>query len=150
MGVLFAFLHHLAAFTVVAALAIEFVLMRGEITARSARWLQRTDMVFGLSAGVLLLVGLLRVFHFEKGPAYYFHSWPFLAKLVLFLLVGLASVPPTLEFLSWRRVLRAGGVPALSDARRGRLRMLMHLELAGVALILLCAALMARGVGYTG
>lgn len=150
MSVLFAFLHHLAAFTLVAALAVEFVLMRGEITALSARWLQRTDMVFGLSAGVLLLVGLLRVFYFDKGPAYYFHSWPFLAKLVLFLLVGLLSVPPTLEFLSWRRVLREGGVPALSDARRRRLRMLMHLELAGVVLILLCAALMARGVGYSG
>lgn len=149
MSVLFAFLHHLAAFTVVAALAIEFVLMRGEITARSARWLQRTDLVFGLSAGVLLLVGLLRVFYFEKGAGYYFHSWPFLAKLVLFLAVGLASVPPTLEFLSWNRLLQQGQVPVLSDARRRRLRGLMHLELAGVVLILLCAALMARGIGYS-
>jgi putative membrane protein len=150
MGVLFAFLHHLAAFTVVAALAIEFVLLRGEITVRSARWLQRTDMVFGLSAGVLLLVGLLRVFYFEKGAGYYFHSWPFLAKLVLFLAVGLASVPPTLEFLSWNRLLKQGQVPVLSEARRRRLRGLMHLELGGVALILLCAALMARGIGYYG
>ena len=150
MSVLFAFLHHLAAFTLVAALAIEFTLLRGEINAQSARRLQLADMVFGASAGVLLFAGLLRVFYFEKGPAYYFHSWPFLAKLVLFLLVGLLSVPPTLEFLSWRRVLRQGQVPELSDARRRRLRMLMHLELAGVVLILLCAALMARGVGYYG
>lgn len=150
MSVLFAFLHHLAAFAVVAALAVEFVLMRGEITSRSARWLQRTDMIFGLSAGVLLLVGLLRVFYFEKGAGYYFHSWPFLAKLVLFLAVGLASVPPTLEFLSWRRVQRQGQVPVLGDERRRRLRALMHFELIGVVLILLCAALMARGVGFFG
>lgn len=150
MSVLFAFLHHLAAFTLVAALAIEFTLLRGELTMQSARRLQLTDMVFGASAGVLLLVGLLRVFYFEKGPAYYFHSWPFLAKLVLFLVVGLLSVPPTLEFLSWRRVLREGGVPTLGGGRRRRLRLLMHLELAGVVLILLCAALMARGAGYSG
>lgn len=150
MSVLFAFLHHLAAFTVVAALAIEFVLMRGEITARSARWLQRTDRVFGLSAGVLLLVGLLRVFYFEKGAGYYFHSWPFLAKLVLFLGVGLLSVPPTLEFMSWRRALKQGQVPDLSDARRRRLLRLMHFELIGIVLIIACAAMMARGIGFFG
>jgi putative membrane protein len=30
--------------------------------------------VLGLSAGFLLVIGLLRVFFFEKGAAYYFHS----------------------------------------------------------------------------
>jgi putative membrane protein len=150
VSALFAFLHHLAAFALVATLAIEFVLIRGELTARSARRLQLTDMIFGMSSGVVLLVGLLRVFYFEKGASYYFHSWPFLAKLVLFLGVGLLSIPPTLEFMSWRRVLKQGQVPALSDARRRQLLRLMHLELAGVVGILACAALMARGVGIFG
>jgi putative membrane protein len=69
---------------------------------------------------------------------------------VLFLGVGLLSIPQTLEFLSWRRVLKQGQVPALSDARRRQLLRLMHLELAGVVGILACAALMARGVGIFG
>lgn len=150
MSVLFAFLHHLAAVTLVATLAIEFVLIRGELNVRSARRLQLTDMVFGMSSGVVLLVGLLRVFYFEKGASYYFHSWPFLAKLVLFLGVGLLSISPTLEFMSWRRILKQGKVPALSDARRRQLLRLMHLELAGIVLILACAAMMARGVGTFG
>ena len=59
-------------------------------------------------------------------------------------------MPPTLEFLSWRSALRQGQAPVLSDARRRRLLRLMHFELAGVVLILLCAALMARGVGFLG
>lgn len=150
MAAVLAFLHHLAAFTLVAALAIEFVLIRGELGVRSARRLQLTDMFFGLSSGVVLLVGLLRVFYFEKGASYYFHSWPFLAKLVLFLGVGLVSIPPTLEFLSWRNVLRQGRAPVLSEARRRRLLRLMHFELIGIVLILACAALMARGVGFFG
>ncbi|MGH8720871.1 MAG: DUF2214 family protein [Burkholderiales bacterium] len=150
MSTLLAFLHHLAAFTLVAALAIEFMLIRGELSARSARRLQLTDMFFGLSSGVVLLVGLLRVFYFEKGASYYFQSWPFLAKLVLFLGVGLASIPPTLEFMSWRKTLKQGRVPALSDARRRQLLRLMHFELIGIVLILACAALMARGVGFFG
>ena len=67
---LFAFLHHVAAFALVATLAVEFVLIRGELDARSARRLQLTDLVFGLSSGVVLLVGLLRVFQFEKSAPY--------------------------------------------------------------------------------
>lgn len=150
MAALLAFLHHLAAFTLAATLAIEFVLIRGELSVRSARRLQLTDMFFGISSGVVLLVGLLRVFYVEKGASYYFHSWPFLAKLVLFLGVGLASIPPTLEFLSWRSALRQGQAPALSEARRRRLLRLMHFELVGLVLILACAAMMARGIGYFG
>jgi putative membrane protein len=150
MSALFAFLHHVAAFALVACLALEFVLIRGELGVQGARRLQRVDMIFGMASGVVLLVGLLRVFYFEKGAGYYFHSWPFLAKLVLFLAVGLASIPPTMEFLSWRVPLRQGRAPALSEERRRRLRRFMHLEFAGVLLILLCAALMARGVGYFG
>jgi putative membrane protein len=150
VGALLAFLHHLAAFTLVATLAIEFALLRAELSVRSARRLQLTDMLFGMSSGVVLLVGLLRVFYYEKGASYYFHSWPFLAKLVLFLAVGLASIPPTLEFMSWRRALRRGQAPVLSEVRRRRLLRLMHFELAGIVLILLCAALLARGIGFFG
>ncbi|HEX9275848.1 MAG TPA: DUF2214 family protein [Casimicrobiaceae bacterium] len=46
---LFAFLHHVAAFTLTAALAIEFVLIKGALSVESARRLQLTDMVFGAS-----------------------------------------------------------------------------------------------------
>jgi len=150
VSALFAFLHHLAAFAVVSCLAIEFVLIRGELGLQGARRLQRVDMLFGLSSGLLLLIGLLRVFYFEKGADYYFHSWPFLAKLLLFLAVGLLSIPPTLEILSWRQPMRQGHAPSVSEERRRWLRRFMHLELAGIVLILLCAALMARGVGHFG
>ena len=55
MTVLFAFLHHLAAFTLVAAIAIEFVLLRGELTLWTARRLQVTDAMLGGAATVLLV-----------------------------------------------------------------------------------------------
>ena len=146
----FAFLHHLAAFTLVAALAIEFVLMRGELTLRTARKLQLVDMVFGVSSGVVLAVGLLRVFYFEKGASYYFHSAPFIAKLSLFAVVGLLSIYPTVEFASWGKSLKRGQLPALTERKIASIRSVIHWELAGVVLILFCAALMAKGVGYFG
>ena len=137
-----AFLHHVAAFALVAALVVEFVVIRDELNTRTARRLARADMVLGLSAGVLLVVGLLRVFYFEKGAAYYFHSATFIAKLVLFVLVAALSIYPTVKFLSWRKGIDPASVPAI--------RRIIHLELAGVVLILLFAALMADGIGYPG
>ena len=41
MSTLFAFLHHLCAFTLVSAVAIEFMLIKQELTLASARRLQR-------------------------------------------------------------------------------------------------------------
>jgi putative membrane protein len=146
----FAFLHHLAAFTLVAALGIEFILIRGELTLGTARRLRLVDMVFGMSSGVVLVVGLLRVFYFEKGASYYFHSAPFIAKLSLFAIVGLLSIYPTREFVSWGKSLKQRQMPALADRKIASIRSVIHWELAGVVLILLCAALMAKGVGYLG
>src|ERR1700688_5072204 len=120
MSALFAFLHHLCAFTLVSAVAIEFVLIRGELTLSSARRLQVTDLVLGVAAGALFIIGLLRVFFFEKGASYYFHSHAFLTKFSLFIVIGLLSVIPTMEFLSWRGALTAGQVPAIG-ARKFRL-----------------------------
>src|SRR5258707_2076175 len=95
MTTLFAFLHHVAAFTPVGALAVEFVLLRGELTLTTARKLPIVDLVLGIAAGVLLVVGLARVFYFEKGAAYYFSSHAFLTKLSLFVVIGLLSIVPT-------------------------------------------------------
>jgi putative membrane protein len=145
MTVLFAFLHHVAAFTLVAAVAIEFVLLRGELTLWAARRLQVTDAILGIAATVLLMVGLSRVFWFEKGAAYYFHSHAFLTKFALFIIVALPSIVPTLEFLSWRKATRAGETPVVAAPKLKRVRMILHIELAAIVLILLCAAIMAKG-----
>lgn len=147
MAALFAFLHHLAAFALVAAIAVEFVVIRGALTVDSARKLRAVDAVYGASAGLLLIVGLLRVFYFEKGAAFYFGNAFFIAKLTLFIIVGLLSIYPTLQFAAWRKALKVGQLPPVDESRLHAIRRIIHWELAGIALILLCAALMARGIG---
>jgi putative membrane protein len=147
MAAFFAFLHHLAAFALVASLAVEMVVIGGELTLEAARKLRLADLAYGISAGLLLIVGLARVFHFEKGATYYFHTWTFIAKLALFVAIGLVSIIPTLEFLSWRRSVALGKPPAVSARKVRVLRSIIHLELMGVVLILLFAAMMAKGIG---
>jgi putative membrane protein len=145
MSTLFAFLHHLCAFTLVSAVAIEFALIRSELTLASARRLQVTDIVLGVAAGALLVVGLLRVFFFEKGASYYFHSHAFLTKFSLFIVIGLLSIIPTMEFLSWRGALKAGQVPVIGAKKLKLVTAVIHSELLAIVIILLCAAIMARG-----
>jgi putative membrane protein len=148
MSPFLAFLHHLAAFTLVAALVIELVLTKEDLVVNSARRILLADLAFGTSAGIVLVLGLLRAVYFEKGASYYFHSVPFVAKLSLFLMVGLLSIYPTMEFLSWRASVKQGQAPAVADRKMRAIRSIIHWELIGVVLIILCAALMAKGVGY--
>ena len=143
MSAFMAFLHHVAAFGLVAALTAELVLLRGEV-APQARRLAVFDAAVGVCAGVLVVVGLLRVFYFEKGAAYYFHNAAFIGKIALFAAIAALSIYPTLKILSWRKGARV-------DERAVRLvRRLVHTELVGIVFILLCAAMMARGIGFFG
>ena len=150
MPAVFAFLHHVAAFGLVSALAVELVLIGGELTLRTARALRLADLVYGVSAAAILTAGLVRVLYFEKGAAYYFHSVPFIAKLSLFAVIGFLSIYPTRQFMSWRASLKQGSVPAVGPARLRTIRTLIHWELAGLVALVLCAVLMARGIGYVG
>jgi putative membrane protein len=43
--------------------------------------------------------------------------------------------------------LNEGRLPAAAADKLQTIRGIIHLELAGIALILLCAALMAKGIG---
>ncbi|HEY5810998.1 MAG TPA: DUF2214 family protein [Povalibacter sp.] len=147
---LLAFLHHAAAFVLFGALMAELVLTRSELTLTSARSLLRMDAAYGMSAMLLVVIGFLRVFYTEKGSAYYFGSVPFLVKISLFVIVGLLSIGPTREFLSWRQSLRQRQLPALTDSKRKSLRRTIHIELTLLLIIMLCAALMARGIGFVG
>lgn len=147
MSALFAFLHHLTAFALVAAIAIELVLLGQKFTLESARKLQVIDRVLGVSAGLLLVVGLLRVFYFEKGAAYYFHNGAFHAKLGLFFLAAFLSIYPTVRFIAWNKSLKRGQLPDVSEGQWRLMRRIVHIELAAIVGILLFAAMMARGVG---
>ena len=145
-----AFLHHVAAFGIVAALVAEFALLRNVLSVASARQLRLADLAYGAAAGVVLVVGFFRVFYFDKGAAYYFHSAPFIAKVTLFAIVGLVSIYPTIEFLAWGKDLKQGRIPQVPERKLRAIRAIVAWELAGLLGMILCAALMARGIGFFG
>src|SRR5690606_18466407 len=134
----------------VATVTAELVMLRNELTLSSARSLLRVDALYGISALAVLVVGFLRVFYTEKGSAYYFASGTFIAKIVLFVIVGLLSIYPTLQFMRWRSALKQQQLPTLPPERQRTLRMILHVELVLLLGVILCAVMMARGIGYLG
>jgi putative membrane protein len=147
---IFAFLHHIAAFTLFGALFAELMLIRQRIDAAVARILLRVDALYGASAVAIIVFGLVRVHFTEKGAAYYLHSGTFIAKMVLFVAVGLLSIGPTRRFFAWRRELAGGNTLSVEPATQAKLRQVVHIELALLGFVILCAVLMARGFGYFG
>jgi putative membrane protein len=144
---LMAFLHHLMAFTLTACLVYEFVAYRKGMAIEEVRRIQRVDLVYGISAGLLLVVGLLRVFLFEKGVNFYIHSPFFWVKMTAFAIVGLLSIDPTIRYIRWNKTIKENRSPEISETEYKRTRLLLWLEMAGIAIILLAAPMMARGIG---
>src|ERR1044072_2580521 len=106
-----AFLHHLAAFTLVGSLIYEHTAFRKDLSLIDARRIQRMDLIYGISAGFILIVGLLRVFYFEKGAVYYAQNWFVWTKMAGFALAALLSIYPTMRFVSWNKSFARNEVP---------------------------------------
>jgi putative membrane protein len=141
-------LHHLLVFGLVAMLVAEAVLLRGPLTADTIPRIAKLDGGYGACAGLLLVVGLSRVFLGVKGEDFYLHNPYFHAKVGAFVLVGLLSILPTVKFLRWRKAQRTqpAFVPAAADL--AKLRTVLRVELALVAVIFVLAAAMARYGGF--
>lgn len=140
-------LHHIAAFTLTACLIYEFVAYRKGLTVEEARRIQRVDLVYGIAAGLVVVIGLLRVYFFEKGSNYYFSNYVFWTKMALFTIVGLLSIYPTIRYIKWNPILAENKSPEIPEQEYRNIRLLLWLEMAGLVLILFAAPLMARGIG---
>jgi uncharacterized membrane protein len=99
--IIVAWLHYVSIMLMVASLLGEHLLLKPEMDVAQARTLQRLDIVYGASATVVLVTGLLRMF-LEKGPAYYNHHIAFHILFGLFVIAALLSIYPTIVFLRWR------------------------------------------------
>ena len=108
--------------------------------------LQLCDRWYGIFAVAILVVGFLRVYYFEKGSAFYFANTFFRVKLALFVVIGLLSIYPTVRFIKWRSQMSGGKAPTVAQAEYRTIRTILRLELILLLAMVLCAALMARGI----
>jgi len=147
ISALFAFLHFFAVFGIFGTVFLEWQTMSRNPSHADARRLQRCDRWYGIFAVLVLIVGFLRVFFFEKGHAFYTANPMFHAKLGLFVAVGLLSIYPTIRFIKWRPQTSQGQAPVVSEPEYRRIMAVLRAELLLLLGVALCASLMSRGVG---
>ncbi len=141
--------HHILFLLLVAVLAGEAMLLRQVPSSGALQSLGRLDALYGLSAVLLVLVGIVRLVWGAKGWGFYSGNPVFWAKMVLFGAIGLMSIAPTVRFIRWRKLLVAtGALPAQADWERTR--RLAWAQLHVLPLVAIAAAAMARGIGIRG
>jgi putative membrane protein len=99
--IIVAWIHYVSIMLMIASLLGEHLLLKQELTAAQAGTVQRLDIVYGASAAIVLITGILRMF-LEKGAAYYNHHIAFHILFGIFVIAALMSIYPTLVFLRWR------------------------------------------------
>ena len=143
---LLAVLHHWLVFVIAALLVAEIALLRPGIGRRELKLLGGIDRYYGALAGAIIVVGAARVYFGLKGWEYYVYNHVFWAKMGAFLIVGLLSVPPTLRIIRWNRATAEPDY-AVPDAEIAAIRRYLWLEALVLGLVLVFAAMLARGYG---
>jgi len=147
INALFSAAHFLAVFGIVATLFFEWMTISPSPSYVDAKRLQICDRWYGLSAVIILIVGFARVIHFEKGREFYFANPFFHAKLGLFVLIGLLSIYPTVWFIKWGAQTKQGLPPVVAGREIKVIKALLSVQLVLLIGVVVCASLMARGIG---
>jgi putative membrane protein len=144
---LLAIAHHLLIFTLFGLLVVEMMMLRPDMSRAALLRLARLDIAYGVVAGLIVVIGFSRVHFGLKGAAFYEHNPVFWAKIGAFVLIGLISIAPTLRIIRWRRASDADPAFRPDAAEVASTKRLMHNEGFVFVLVLIFAAMMARGIG---
>ncbi|MEZ5083519.1 MAG: DUF2214 family protein [Bacteroidales bacterium] len=147
MDILIPYLHYIGIMALMGSLISEHLILKPELPNSQIKPLALIDLVYGLSAIVVLTTGLLRWFVYGKGYDFYMATPLFHIKLTLFIILGILSIIPTVKFLKWRKQLRHGEQPDTNEKTVKRLLLFIRIELLIMVIIPLLAVMIARGSG---
>jgi len=146
LDAILAYLHFIAIFLLFSFMVTEAMMMRGTLDAAAVRLLGRVDLGYLGAAIAVLATGFLRLMFGAKGPDFYLSAWPIYAKIVLFVVVGVISIGPTIRFIRWRRMFERDAAWRVPDEERKAVRRALMAEMHIAALIPLVAVIMSRGL----
>jgi putative membrane protein len=139
--------HFLAVFLLIAALAAEVSLLRGPLSPQAIKRLAMADRGYGMAAALVIIAGVSRVYFGAKDESYYFQLHSFWTKIGVFVLIGILSIWPTVRILAWARASKANAAYTPPPGEVKAVRRLVHVQAALIVLVVVNAALMARGLG---
>lgn len=144
MTILIPYLHYIGIMSLMGALITEHIMLKPGISPSQIKALASVDLIFGISAAVVLITGLLRWFVYDpKGIEFFTKNPLFHIKLTLFVIIIIISVFPTKRFLKWKK---QSDMMSPSESELKKQLMFVRIELLLVAIIPLLAVMVANGV----
>lgn len=137
------YLHFLGIIVLASMLVAEHIFLKAEISREQMRRLALFDLVYGISALVVLASGLTLWFGIGKPADFYTPNPVFHTKLTFFVIMALISIYPTAFIFKRRRT-----TSETIEVPRAII-MAVRLELTMLVLIPLTAVFMARGYGLS-
>lgn len=138
-------LHIVAILTLVVFLSSQAALCRAEwMNAAVVQRLARLDLIYGITAVLLLLTGLARLYWGAKGVSWYVSQPLFHLKMTLFVAAGLLSIKPSIAYRRWLQGWKAtGALPAAEAVQQTRRWVMLQAHL--IPVIAIIATFWARG-----
>ncbi len=144
--ILLRYAHFLSIFILVSSIVAEHLLLKPQMSRREIRRLSIIDAVYGISALLVVGIGLTLWFGGGKPAEFYSKNFLFHTKVGLFVLMAILSIYPTIFFLKNRKGESLEEIVEMPKM----IVMLVRLELLLIVVIPLLATLMAQGVGRFG
>jgi len=141
--------HYLSLFVMVAALMFEKLTIEPGMSKEKETSLVAADATYGIAALAVLVTGYYRLVEYGKGWFFYSHEPIFWIKMVFFVILGSASLFPTITSIKRFVAAKGDGWEPMSEKLANRMSSVINAELLMMASIPLSATLMSRGVGYT-
>ena len=136
------YFHFIGIFGVIGALSIEAFAVKTTLPRWQVVRLTKVDAIYGVSSILVLATGFTMWFWVGKPAEFYGSNWIFYLKIIVFAIVGIASLYPTVYFMKNRKGDSEDtiNIPPL-------IIWLIRLEVALMLTIPLMASMMARGIG---
>ena len=95
---------HLICFAIMGAvLFTELILVSNKMKSSSIHKISILDAIYGLSALVIFILGLVLWFYIGKPSSFYTVNIFFKIKIILFIFLGILSIYPTIFFIKNRK-----------------------------------------------
>lgn len=140
-------MHYIGIMALMGSLISEHLILKPSIKKEQIKSLVTVDLIYGLSAIIVLTTGLLRWFVYGKGYDFYMSIHLFHIKLTLFIIIVVLSIFPTIKILKWRKQIKRGEEPDITEKGVKKLLMFIRIELLLMVIIPLLAVMIAMGAG---
>lgn len=137
------YVHFVSIFFIVSAVAAEYILIKDSMTRKEIKRLSLIDAIYGVNAIILLAAGFSLWLWIGKPAEFYSKNWIFHTKLLLFIIIALLSIYPTVFFIRERKGDQNEKVTIPT-----KIKLMIRIELLLLFIIPLLAGLMAKGIGF--